>query len=218
MSGSDQTPRVVYRDRVLVVLNKPPGMPTQATRQGSAGTLEEWLRAQDGVNYSAFHHRLDAAAQGLVCAALDRSANSSLARSFRQREAKRTYRALVHGRPRTTEGRWHHLGRRRGARRIAVRYAQGAPGEEMIARWAMLEARPPYSLLEVQLETGRTHQIRLQASAEGHPILGDPVYGFAESGGLCLQACALSLRHPMSGDWMSWDLAEPGRWGSLEFG
>ena len=127
MNTPTASPSVLFRDNVFVVLSKPPGMPTQSTRRGSEGSLEAWLREQDGVDYTAFHHRLDAAAQGLICASLDRRANSRLAAAFRERTARRGYRALVHGSPSpalaagTTSV-------ERGSRRIAVDFELG--GEE----------------------------------------------------------------------------------------
>ncbi len=214
MSLVIESPSVLFRDDVFVVLNKPPGMPSQSTRRGSEGCLEAWLRGQDGVNYTAFHHRLDAAAQGLICASLDRRANPALAAAFRERTARREYRALVHGQPVSRSGRWHHLHRKRGNRRLAVDFEPGAAGEEMISDWEFVESRVPYSLIEVRLTTGRTHQIRLQSAAEGHPILGDRTYGFSETGGLRRQACRLETEHPLSGELLSWELQEPEAWGS----
>jgi 23S rRNA-/tRNA-specific pseudouridylate synthase len=203
---------VIFRDDVFVVLEKPTGMPTQSTRRGAAGTLEAWLQGQEGVSYTAFHHRLDAAAQGLICAGLDRRANKSLARAFRERLARRSYRALVHGIPSGDAGVWHHLQIERRGRRKALPWEPGKRGEEMKARWFSLEPRPPHCLITVSLETGKTHQIRLQAAAEGHPIVGDRVYGFGEAGGLRLQASELELEHPLTGERMSWSLEEPESW------
>jgi len=188
-------------------------MPTQSTRRGAEGTLEHWLRQQEGVEYTAFHHRLDAAAQGLICAALDRGANKSLARAFRERLARRSYRALVHGAPVGDRGEWHHLGVERRGRRQAVPWQPRTRGEEMRARWEAHGRRGPHSLVTVDLETGRTHQIRLQAAAEGHPIVGDHLYGFGEPGGLRLQACELELEHPLTRERMGWSLEEPAGWG-----
>jgi len=212
MTVQQSSPRVIFRDDVFVVLEKPTGMPTQSTRRGAEGTLEAWLQDQEGVSYTAFHHRLDAAAQGLICAGLDRRANKSLARAFRERLARRRYRALVHGVPNVAAGVWHHLQVERKGRRQAVPWEPRKRGEEMKASWALLEACPPHSLVSVSLETGRTHQIRLQAAAEGHPIVGDRTYGFGEAGGLRLQASELELEHPLTGERMSWSLEEPETW------
>ena len=214
MNSFIDTPEFVFRDDVFVVLNKPQGMPTQSTRRGSEGTLEHWLAEQEGIDYTAFHHRLDAAAQGLICAAIDTRANKSLARSFRERLAHRRYRSLLHGRLTSDAGYWHHEQVMRGKRRQALPWAPGSRGIEMKARWTNEERRAPYSLVTVSLETGRTHQIRLQAAAEGHPIVGDSVYGFGEPGGLRLQACDLEIDHPTTGERMQWALPEPGTWSS----
>ena len=84
----------------------------------------------------------------------------------------------------------------------------------MRLRWTAGERRGMHSLLTLQLHTGRTHQVRLQCAAQGHPIVGDPRYGFGEAGGLRLQSCCLSLDHPVTGEELSWELKEPADWSS----
>ncbi len=203
------TPEVLYRDRWLAVVHKPPGMPVQSTRRGAEGTLEPWLRALDGVTYVAFHHRLDAAARGLLVVGLHEHANRGLAKAFRERLAVRKYRVLVHGEPAADEGEWRHVEGRRGKERVAL---PDGPGKPMVSRWRKLAQRGARALLEVRLETGRTHQIRLQAAAEGMPVVGDVVYGFGERGGLRLQAYALELDHPVTGERLAFELPEPEGW------
>ncbi|MEE2830000.1 MAG: RluA family pseudouridine synthase [Myxococcota bacterium] len=205
-------PEVIFRDELIGILFKPPGMPVQATRSTVHGTLEAWLRSEPGVDYCAFHHRLDRDAQGLISVALDRRANRGLAQAFSARRVRRSYRALVHGTPSEEGGRWHHLQVQRGPRRTALPWTEGGTGEEMDASWQLSASRGPHALLDIQLVTGRTHQIRLQAVAEGHPIVGDRLYGFGESCGLRLQACSLELVHPGSGELVSWALEEPVDW------
>ena len=205
-------PRILYRDQDIATLWKPPGVAVQATRSTVHGTLEQWLRSQPLVEYVAFHHRLDRDAQGLLVVALDRRSNKNLAAAFRERTATRRYRVLVEGEPEAEGGRWHHLQRKPGRKRIAVPWEQGAEGQEMIARWDLLERRGGSALIEVALETGRTHQVRLQCAAEGLPVRGDRLYGRRHAGGLHLQAYKLSLRHPVTGAERGWELDLPQEW------
>lgn len=206
------SPEWVWRDQWLGVVSKPPGVPVQRSRRGIEGTLEAWLAADPDVGYSALHHRLDAAAQGLVAIALDRKSNSGLAAAFRNRTAVRLYRVLVHRGPVGEEGVWEHAeGTDRGERVALVPGAPGA-GRPMRSSWRLVERRRTKALLEIRLHTGRTHQIRLQAAAEGCPVVGDVPYGFGEAGGLRLQAYHLALKHPVTSEPLSWELPEPEGW------
>lgn len=205
-------PAWVFRDRWLAVVRKPPGMPVQATRASVADTLEAWLHAQPEVRYVALHHRLDRDARGLLAVALDREANRGLAAAFAQRTAVRRYRMLVHGSPAGGAGQWRHREGRRGDARTAEPWSPDGEGREMLSGWSLVEERGPHGLLVARLKTGRTHQLRLQAAAEGHPIVGDRMYGFGEAVGLRLQAFALGLDHPVTGEGMVWELEEPQSW------
>jgi len=207
----DGEPGFVFRDRWFGVVRKPAGMAVQPTRASVEGTLEAWIRARSGIAYVALHHRLDRDAQGLLAVALHRDANRGLAAAFAQRTAVRRYRMLVHGAPAGGAGEWRHREGRRGAVRCAAPW--DGPGREMLSSWSLIEDRSPHSLLEARLSTGRTHQLRLHAAAEGHPIVGDRLYGFGEAGGLRLQAFALELEHPVTGEGMGWELEEPAQWG-----
>jgi 23S rRNA-/tRNA-specific pseudouridylate synthase len=208
-SGETVTPEWVFRDEWIAVIHKPPGMPVQSTRRGAEGTLEPWLKAHDGIDYVAFHHRLDAAAQGLLVVGLHPHANPGLAREFRERRAVRKYRALVHGEP-GSQGEWRHVEGKRGGERVAL---PSGPGRHMVSRWTLLEQRGSRALIEVRLHTGRTHQIRLQAAAEGMPVVGDIQYGFGERGGLRLQAYSLEFTHPVTHKPVHHVLPVPLQWG-----
>ena len=207
---AQRSPRFVHRERSFAILDKPPGIPVQATRASVKGTLEAWLRAQDGVEYVAFHHRLDSSARGLIAVALHTSANKALAAAFQQRSAERTYRAVVEGIMKG-EGTWEHDQVTRGGVRRAVR-PRGKPKKLMRSRWRAIARGETRSLIEVRLETGRTHQIRLQAAAVGHPGVGDLLYGGKDRGGLHLQAAGLALPHPRHGHRVEWTLEAPEEW------
>ncbi len=203
-------PTIVYRDEVLLVVDKPAGMPTQATRSSVMGTVERWASRLPGVDYVALHHRLDKDAQGLLALATDRSANRGLAAAFGERIARRRYRALVVGEVHGESGTWHHALIERGRTRTAE--PAGRPGgKEMLADWAVLARLEGRTLLEVTLRTGRTHQIRLQSKAAGHPLVGDALYG-AGGGPLRLQAFALELPHPVRDELLSFELPAPADW------
>lgn len=225
-------PVVLFRDEYLAVVDKPPGMPVQPTRASVHGTLEEWLLDQAGISYAAFHHRLDRDARGLLAVAIHRDANRGLAAAFAGRTAERRYRVLVNGLPASDSGQWRHIEGLRLGRRTAGPWTEPEAGEhgaaqgdsaaghpsrrtgrEMLASWTLSERRGPHSLLVVRLHTGRTHQVRLQAAAEGLPVVGDRLYGLREDVDLRLQAFALGLAHPVTGAALSWELEEPPEWG-----
>ena len=202
-------PRFVHRERTFALLEKPPGVPVLPTRATIRGTLDSWLKEQPGVEYTAFHHRLDAAARGLIVAVLHKSANRSISAAFQERTAVRKYRALVEGRL-EGEGVWEHAQVQRSGVRRAVRWR--GQGLHMRSLWRSSVVGADRSLIEVKLETGRTHQIRLQAAAVGHPVVGDLLYGDRDRGGLHLQAAMLALPHPHRRSRVEWALEPPERW------
>jgi 23S rRNA pseudouridine1911/1915/1917 synthase len=201
-------PVLVYRDAHIVVVNKPPGVPVSPTRETVHGTVESWLTEQ-GFTYVALHHRLDRDAQGLLVVAIHRAANKGLARAFQQRRVRRTYRAVLVG-GLQGEGTWKNTLVQRRGKRVAV--APNKKGQSMRATWSTLARRGANTLVRVVLETGRTHQIRLQSVAAGHPVLGDRIYGGSQPGGLRLQASRLELKHPVSGKPLLVELDEPTSW------
>ena len=203
-------PVLVFRDPHLVIVDKPAGVPCQATRVSVHGTVERWVAGQPRVDYVALHHRLDRPAQGLLAVGVSRDANRGLARAFAERLAVRRYRALLAG-ALEGEGVWEHRFVEEGSDRRAEPWeGEGVP---MRSSWRAVERIGPHTLVEVRLETGRTHQIRLQAAAAGAPIVGDRRYGRAEPGGLRLQAFALDLPHPVTDEPLSFVLDPPGDWG-----
>ncbi len=197
-------PDVVFRDRCIAILDKPPGLPVLATRQTTQGTLESWVKDQ-GARYIAFHHRLDREARGLIAVAIDRSANRELAAIFSERRARRSYRAILEGHL-EGEGVWDHGLVKRAGQRQAVK---PGVGKLMRSRFRVLGHRGDRTEVEVRLETGRTHQIRMQCAAVGHPIVGDRLYGDVDPGGLRLQACRLEMPHPTKKGWLRFSLPDP---------
>lgn len=172
-----------YRDRWLLVVDKPAGLPSQPTREGGRLHVQGILSGRE--RYVGLHHRLDTPASGLLLLTLDPSANAGVAAAFQEHSIRRVYLAAVLGDP-GEAGVWE------------------APldGEPARTRWRRLGTREGTSVLLVSLETGRTHQIRRHAADAGFPLLGDRRHGGAAgrvADRLALHAAALSLTHPVQG-------------------
>jgi 23S rRNA pseudouridine1911/1915/1917 synthase len=156
-------------------------------------------------------HRLDKDTSGLLVLAKSEEARASLAQALRDRRVERTYVALVHGRPAARAGRIEApIGRDGG--RLTRQAVDGVGAREAVTHFRLLEALRRFSLLEVHLETGRTHQIRVHLQAVGHPVVGDPVYGASSAPTLgldrqFLHAVRLGFPHPVGGERL--DLESP---------
>lgn len=200
---------VVYRDDHLAVVVKPAGIITHPGTVAPAqrGTLAAGLLHRfpgiEGVGQPArwgIVHRLDRDTSGLLVTALSETAYRKLVSDLRRRSVKRRYRALVHGVVQNARGAIEApLGpdpRRRGRRAVVV------DGRYALTRYRVARRfdAPPLSLLELELQTGRTHQIRVHLSSIGHPVVGDRLYsGRAdplEAGRMWLHASELAFRHP----------------------
>lgn len=176
-------PRVVFEDAHVVVVDKPFGLPSQGTRAGGAAHVHGLLSADRA--YVGLHHRLDTPASGLMVLTVDRAANAGIAAALRTGAMRRRYRVVVLGDP-GASGCWD------------------APLDGKVARthWERLGAAGGMAALEVQLETGRTHQIRRHAAGAGHPVIGDRRHGGAAGRlwpRLALHAWALAFPHPVAG-------------------
>ena len=174
--------RVVYEDEDLVVIDKPAGLPTAATRQSAKHAADALLRSE-GRSYVGVLHRLDTETSGLVLFSKRRAVNAALQRALTSHEIERTYAAVVAGGVRKDEGRW----------------SSPIGGRPAATRFEVVERGARTTLLRLTLETGRTHQIRIHAAAAGHPVVGDVRYGGPLAERMMLHAEALRLRHPRTG-------------------
>jgi 23S rRNA pseudouridine1911/1915/1917 synthase len=173
---------ILYEDEDLIALDKPAGLAVHPGAGRQSGTLAHYLLHRfpeiagvGGDGRPGIVHRLDMDTTGLMLVARSDFAYGALQRLFANRELEKTYLALVHGEPKEGAGRIDlPIGRHPSERqKMAIRES----GRPAATRWQKIAGRRHFSLLKLQLETGRTHQIRVHAKAIGHPLLGDPVYG-----------------------------------------
>lgn len=199
---------VVYEDNHLLVLNKPHGLLTQPSGT-DLDSLEDrakaWLKKKYGKTGNVFLqaiHRLDRAAGGIVVFAKTSKALARLTKAVRERNVTKTYEAWVEGCPENDSGRLEHwLIHDHKLARVARQ--KGPEAKFASLNYRVLRKENKRSLLEIDLETGRYHQIRAQFAAIGCPILGDVKYGsrlpFGQEG-IALEHVAFSLPHPVSGE------------------
>jgi 23S rRNA (cytosine1962-C5)-methyltransferase len=171
--------RIVFRDDGLLVVDKPAGVPSQASDPEVPDDLPSRLRAY--ASYLGTHQRLDAETSGLVLFTTDKAANGPIATQFEKRKVKKTYLACVTGWPRSQ--------RQRTLRHML-------DGKEAVTHVRLVEMRGERALLELELETGRTHQARVQLSRARAPIAGDTLYGGVAAPRLMLHAAALDIVSP----------------------
>ncbi|MFK7991115.1 MAG: class I SAM-dependent methyltransferase [Sandaracinaceae bacterium] len=201
--------RIVYEDADLIVVDKPAGVPCQAADPSRPNDLPHRLRgmiaARDGVDevYLGIHQRLDQETSGLVLYAKSKRANRPLAAQFESRQIDKRYVALTTGRPQ--RGTLRHRLTKPTAGRVHV----GSGGKPAVTLIEAVRHVAAHSRLEVRIETGRTHQIRVQLAEVGCPVLGDRVYGGEPAPRLMLHAWKLRLRHPIGGAALELTAAPP---------
>src|SRR5688572_11219811 len=185
-------PCVVHEDEHILVVNKPAGLNTHSPSPYAGEGLHEWLRNREPRWAKlAIIHRLDKATSGLIVFAKSRLANQSLTAQFAKRIVRKTYLLLISSPPPRPE-----FTVRGEIVRIGDRYCTGTGGDHAETRFRSLGKSHQYYALAAEPLTGRTHQIRVHASEQKLPILGDELYGGERFSRLCLHAHELAFRHP----------------------
>ena len=198
---------ILYEDDDIIVVNKARGMVVHPAAGNWNGTLVNALMFHCGERLSGINgeirpgivHRIDKDTSGLLVIAKNDLAHQSLAAQIAEHSARREYQAIVIGRPKDECGTIDKpIARDKKDRK---KMAIDATGRNAVTHYTLIEAYRGYSHMAFQLETGRTHQIRIHMASIGHPIIGDPVYGhskdrFSNMDGQCLHAYRLTLRHP----------------------
>ena len=196
--------RVVYEDEHLLVVDKPAGVVVHPGAGHASGTLVHGLagRAAGGEeDRPGIVHRLDRDTSGLLVVARSDEAHERLQQLIRERQVERRYTALVRGRPRSWRGTIDApIGRDRDD--PTRRSLDTDTPREAVTHFEVAELLGGHALLDVRLETGRTHQIRVHLAAIDLPVVGDPVYGVSESalGRQFLHANRLAFTHPFNGE------------------
>lgn len=197
---------VLYEDNHLLVVAKPAGLATQgaAAEEESLVTRAKaylkWKYQKPGNVYLGVVSRLDAPVSGVVVLARTSKAADRLNRQFREREVTKSYWALVSGTPRPPQGELRDwLVKNEQQRRVVVAGPQTPGAKEAVLRYRTERSLPEAVWLDIELLTGRKHQIRVQLASRGWPILGDARYGsrVAFPHGIALHAYRLSLIHPV---------------------
>lgn len=208
---------IVYQDADVAVVNKPQGMVVHPSAGHTSGTLVNALmyhiKDLSGINGElrpGIVHRIDKDTSGLLMVAKNDAAHVALADELKAKKSLRKYWAIVHGNLPNDRGVIEApIGRSDKDRKKQAVTAKGKPA---LTRFQVLERFGDYSLVELQLETGRTHQIRVHMAYIGHPVAGDEVYGphrTLKGRGQFLHAKTLGFTHPRTGEVMEFSVEVP---------
>ncbi|MDR1068829.1 MAG: RluA family pseudouridine synthase [Clostridiales Family XIII bacterium] len=210
---------IVYEDDDVIIINKPKGMVVHPAPGNETGTLVNAalhhlqgaggaLSSINGKLRPGIVHRIDKNTSGLIMVAKNDAAHASLSRQLAEHSITRVYVALVAGGFAEDEGTIDVPLVRDPANRKRQKVSRSGEGRRAVTHYRVLERFSKYTLLELRLETGRTHQIRVHLASTGHPVLGDDLYGPADGDGQFLHAQTLGFLHPQSGEYVEFS-AEP---------
>ncbi|WP_090913073.1 RluA family pseudouridine synthase [Paenibacillus sp. cl141a] len=209
---------IAFEDGDVIVVNKPRGMVVHPAPGHSSGTLVNALmfhcKDLSGINGElrpGIVHRIDKDTTGLIMAAKNDKAHASLAAQLKEHSVNRRYLALVHGNITHDQGTIDApIGRDAQDRKLYT--VTDRNSKHAVTHFTVVERFGDYSLLELKLETGRTHQIRVHMKYIGHPLVGDPVYGKSKGiklNGQALHAAVLGFVHPSTGEYKEFSAPMP---------
>lgn len=211
---------IVYEDRDIILINKPKGMVVHPAAGHYSGTLVNGLMAHcrddlsgiNGVMRPGIVHRIDMDTTGVLIVCKNDMAHNSIAEQLKEHSITRKYYAIVHGILKEDDGTINApIGRHPVDRKKMS--VNDKNGRDAVTHYHVLERFRQFTYVECQLETGRTHQIRVHMASIGHPLLGDSVYGPAKSpfrlNGQTLHAGVLGIIHPRSKEYMEFQAPLP---------
>ncbi|QEI40133.1 Ribosomal large subunit pseudouridine synthase D [Dolichospermum sp. UHCC 0315A] len=204
---------ILYEDDELIIINKPAGLVVHPAPGHPDGTLVNAILAHcpnlpgiGGIQRPGIVHRLDKDTTGAIAIAKTDLAYQHLQAQLQAKTARREYLGLIYGVPKTETGSIDlPIGRNpQDRKRMAIVSIEDG-GRNAVTHWRVKERFGNYTLIHFQLETGRTHQIRVHSAKMGHPLVGDPIYSSGHSLGVnlpgqALHAWKLQLQHPVSGN------------------
>lgn len=219
---------ILFEDPSCLVVAKPGGLLTQAPLgiDSLEFRIKRFLKERDqppGDVYLGVPHRIDRPVSGVIVFAKNRRAARRISEQFEGRLVEKTYWALVGGEVAPGEATWtDHLKKIDGEARTVVVDHTDADGRLAILHYRIVQRLAGRTLLEITLETGRTHQIRVQCASRGHPLLGDELYGSGERFGawhdderqrvIALHARSLRFRHPKTREYIQVIAPLPAAW------
>jgi len=214
-------PDILFEDNHLLVVVKPRNMPIMADDSKDMDlqtAIKAWLKEKydkPGNVYLGIVHRLDRPVGGVTVFAKTSKAASRLSEQIRDQETGKVYRTVVHGIPSNTKDRLRHFLKKDSETRNVRCVSQNANGaKEALLDYVVLAHESHMSMLRVQLQTGRPHQIRVQMAEIGHPIVGDARYGQNTEPGtsIALWCTSMEISHPVTGERMRFVCDPPDIW------
>lgn len=200
---------IIFEDSHILIIDKPHGLLSQEDQTGDPDVLalcKKYLKGQregTGSVYLGLLHRLDRPVGGLMMLAKTSKAAESLSKQLRDRTIQKTYWTVVHGDPPANGVLTHYLLKDRNTNVVETVPASDKKGKQALLSFAKLEQAGDMNLLSVHLQTGRTHQIRVQLAEDGYPVWGDYKYGKQDQPDgrtIALRAVELAFQHPVSRD------------------